>query len=107
MGSNKTAFESVANSGRSYYSSNTTNTDGKTAIQAFRSFPNNFLLSGYIRGSGIYDRNTNGYYRSSTASSSSDSYRMTMYLNDAFVYPGTIYSYKYMGSSARCLVSNQ
>ena len=99
----KTAYEDTPNSGYAYYSSNTTNTANKTATQACRSFPNNFLYSGYFNTSSAYYRGSYGYYWSSTASSINYSYRL--YLNSSVVTPGTDSSYKYDGFSIRCTAS--
>ena len=88
---------------KAYYNNTTTNAAGKTATAAFRSFPNNFLYSGYFYTSSAYDRGSDGYYWSSTANSYYRSYYLR--LNDFYVYPGTDYTYKNSGYSIRCIVS--
>ena len=101
----KTAYEDTPNGGMSYYSSNTTNTAGKTATAALRSFPNNFLYSGYFNTSymsSAYDRGSYGYYWSSTARRNSDSYYL--YLYSSSVVPGTSSGNKGSGLSIRCTV---
>ncbi len=100
----KTAYEDTPNSGYAYYSSNTTNTANKTAIQAFRSFPNNFLYSGYFYTSSANDRGSGGYYWSSTAYSLNSSYSLS--LDSSLVSPGTGYYNKYLGLSIRCTASD-
>ena len=99
----KTAYEDTPNSGYAYYSSNTTNTAGNNATKAFRSFPNNFLYSGYFNSSSASSRGSYGDYWSSTASNYYVSY--TLCLNTSNVYPGTYGNNKGNGSSIRCTVS--
>ena len=99
----KTAYEDTPNNGNAYYSSNTTNTAGKTATAAFRSFPNNFLYSGYFNTSSAFSRGSNGCYWSSTALSYVTSYYL--YLYSSYVLPGTNLNAKYNGYSIRCTAS--
>ncbi|MDO4747210.1 MAG: FISUMP domain-containing protein [Candidatus Saccharibacteria bacterium] len=99
----KTAYEDTPNSGYAYYSSNTTNSANKTANQAFRSFPNNFLYSGRFNTSSAYGRGSYGYYWSSTAYGSYGSYYLRLYSSN--VNPGTDGINKYYGYSIRCTVS--
>ena len=99
----KTAYEDTPNSGTAYYSSNTTNTAGKTATAAIRSFPNNFLYSGGFGTSSASHRGICGNYWSSTAGDSYRSYLLT--LSSSIVSPGTDSNYKYSGYSIRCMVS--
>ena len=68
-----------------------------------RSYPNNFLYSGYFNTSSAYNRGGGGYYWSSTAYSSFISYRLR--LGNTTVCPGTEYSDMYYGYSIRCMVS--
>ena len=98
----KTAYEDTPNSGYAYYSSNTINTAGKTADAALRSFPNNFLYSGYFLTSSARNRGSYGSYWSSTADSYGNSYNL--YLNSSNVYPGTLNVRKGNGRSIRCTV---
>ena len=100
----RTAYEDIPSSGYAYYSPNTTNTTGKTATAAIRSFPNNFLYSGSFRTSSDYNRGSGGYYWSSTAYNSYGSY--SLYLNSSYVYPGTNLYNKYFGPSIRCTVGS-
>ncbi len=87
-----------------YYNNTTTNSAGKTAIQAFRSFPNNFLYSGYFDSSSADYGGIFGNYWSSTARSNYDSYRLT--LHSTYVSPGTYNDNKYSGYSIRCLAGS-
>ncbi len=77
---------------------------GADMSKIYRSYPNNFLYSGYANSSSVNNRGSYGYYWSSTASNYGSSY----YLNlvSSLVYPGTDYSSKFYGRSIRCLVSN-
>ncbi len=98
----KTAYEDAPNNGYACYSANTTNTAGKTATAAIRSFPNNFLYSGYFNTSSASNRGSGGNYWSSTAYNNSNSY--FLYLGGPSVFPGTNYSSKNSGQSIRCTV---
>ena len=100
----KTAYEDTPNSGYAYYSSNTTNTAGKTATAAIRSFPNNFLYSGVFYTSSAYNRGSDGNYWSSTAYNNYNSYYL--YLYSSYVLPGTYNYDKYYGQSIRCTVGS-
>ena len=78
-----------------------------TASQAsnnWRSFPNNFVYSGYWYGSSARDRGYNGFYWPSTAQNNSGAYRL--YLDSGSV--GTESSgNKYSGFSVRCVAPVQ
>ena len=70
-----------------------------------RTYPNNFVCSGYIHGSTL-QRGSYSVYWSSTAESSAYAYGFT--LSNDIVYPGTNTNFnggKYTGRSIRCLVS--
>ena len=69
-----------------------------------RSFPNNFLYSGYFNGSSATSRGSYGYYWSSTAYINVSSYYLN--LNSSNVYPGSRYFNKYSGQSIRCVASS-
>ncbi len=99
----KTAYEDTPNSGNAGYTTDTTNTTGKTATTAFRSFPNNFLYSGYFGTSSAAIRGSYGSYWSSTADDNIGSYGL--YLSSSNVYPGTGYNTKNGGRSIRCTIS--
>ncbi|MDO4747444.1 MAG: hypothetical protein Q4A70_03880, partial [Candidatus Saccharibacteria bacterium] len=66
-----------------------------------RSYPNNYLYSGYVNGGSLNIRGSYGYYWSSTAYNSYSAYYL--YLDSSNVYPGTSYNYKYYGRAVRCL----
>ncbi|MDO4747469.1 MAG: hypothetical protein Q4A70_04015, partial [Candidatus Saccharibacteria bacterium] len=66
-----------------------------------RSYPNNYLYSGYVSGGSLDGRGSYGYYWSSTAFSSNGAYRLT--LGRSSVYPGTDRNNKYYGRAVRCL----
>ena len=69
------------------YTTSETNSNSKTALQMIRSYPNNFIRSGYISDSSISGRYSLSVYWSSTTSSSSKAYRFLE--NGQLVYPGT------------------
>lgn len=52
---------------------------GNIMSNRFRSFPNNYLYSGYLYGSSASNRGTYGYYWSKSASSYSSSYSLRFY----------------------------
>ncbi|MBR2836997.1 hypothetical protein IKE79_01415 [Candidatus Saccharibacteria bacterium] len=70
-----------------------------------RSHPNNFILSGFLRNSTIFNRGyTGGHYWSSTSNSEANSYLLTFNVND--INPGADSNYKSLGLTIRCLASN-
>ncbi len=69
---------------------------------ALRTYPNNFVYSGRVSGSSVYDRVSYGYYWSSSAYSSGSAY--LLYLRIAHVHPGTSNGNKYSGRMVRCVV---
>ena len=89
--------------GYGYYGNSVTNTVGKTATAAFRSYPNNFLYSGSFRTSSVYNRGSYGNYWSSTVKDSYSSYNLN--LGSFRATPGTASTYKFVGCSIRCTVS--
>ena len=86
---------------RPYY---TSTPEGSDTSNKLRAYPNNFLYSGRFNTSSAYVRGSCGFYRSSTAGSSSDSY--SLYLCSSYVYPGTNYYHKGSGQSIRCAVGS-
>ena len=90
-----------------YYSSTTTKpyytgtTEGTPVSNALRSYPNNFVYSGYVYDSRVSNRSFCGYYWSSSAGSSGGAYYLDLCSSD--VYPGTDYNNKYNGWLARCV----
>ncbi len=100
------------------YSSTTTpywagNTEGINASKVIRTYPNNFLYSGYVVNSSVSYRGSNGRYWSSTAASSNGSYALSLdgpnplYQDGPSVYPGTNNDVKSRGRSIRCLISTE
>ena len=75
---------------------------GTEMSKIFRSYPNNFLYSGYFNTSSADYRGSYGNYWSSTALNNYNSYRL--YLNSTNVYPGTRNYSKNYGLSIRCVV---
>ncbi|MBR5046253.1 hypothetical protein IKX73_01330, partial [Candidatus Saccharibacteria bacterium] len=69
-----------------------------------RTFPNNFVYSGYVDVSSVNGRGGNGFYWSATAYSGNIAYGFTFYSTG--VYPGTYNSIKYYGRAVRCLVGS-
>lgn len=84
-------------------SSSTTPT-GAEMSKTLRSYPSNFLYSGYVYTSSVLNRGSYGRYWSSTALNYYNSYNL--YLNSSNVNPGTNYGNKYRGFSARCLIGS-
>ena len=79
---------------------------GAVMSKAFRSYPNNFLYSGYFNTSSAKNRGGYGYYWSSTAYNYNDigaSYFLS--LLSSRVSPGTNRMTKYSGLSIRCTAS--
>ena len=75
------------------------------ASNRWRSFPNNFVYSGYWYGSSAYSRGNLGYYWSSTALNTD--YAYYLYFGSGSVDPGTNGSGKDGGNSVRCVAPVQ
>ena len=76
--------------------------DAGTAMsKVYRSYPNNFVYSGYVNGASVYNRSSRGVYWSSSAYSSN--YAYYLYFYSSSVGPGTDNNSKYYGWSIRCL----
>ena len=71
------------------------------ASNRWRSYPNNFVYSGYVYGSSVYDRNSRGSYWSSSAYYSN--YVYDLRFRSSYVDPGTSFTYRYFGGFARCV----
>ena len=71
-----------------------------STVANIRKYPNNFLYSGYVDGSSVYYRGSNGLYWSKSAYNSSKSYFLSFY--SRLVTPSGV-SNKYSGFSVRCL----
>ena len=86
--------------------SSTSSTDPTGAVMSsrYRSYPNNFLYSGYFNGSSATNRGSYGYYWSSTAYDYSNSYRL--YLHSSYVNPGIYNDYKDYGVAIRCTLGS-
>lgn len=74
-----------------------------TSSKKWRSFPNNFLYSGFANNSDINGRGSRGFYWSSSAYNAYNAYRL--YLDSSDLYPGTSNYGKFNGFSVRCVVS--
>ena len=81
-------------------------TEAGPVDKKIRTWPNNFLYSGYVNGSSINNRGTGGYYWSSTTGATIKAY--SLFFSAAPVYPGSIGSgnngaNKYSGRALRCI----
>ncbi|MBR2836823.1 hypothetical protein IKE79_00525 [Candidatus Saccharibacteria bacterium] len=109
-GTGTTAYMSNAGGGLSYYGTNTTSTNtnskftGKIGTAVFRSWPNNFLFSGYQYGASTNNRGAGGFYWSSTATSTQYADALCFRTLDAS--PGTSSSDKHDGFSVRCVTGS-
>ena len=73
---------------------------GKAMSLIYRSYPNNFVYSGYVYGSSVSYRNSSGSYWSSSASSGR---AYSLSFSSSSVYPGASNYSKYSGGMARCV----
>jgi hypothetical protein len=69
-----------------------------------RTFPYNYVYSGYYTDSKASHRGGHGLYWSSTAFS--DNASLDLYLDDSQINPGTCHGNKYYGRSIRCMIRN-
>lgn len=83
---------------------NQSSTAGTTQSKVWRSFPNNFLYSGYAGNSDINYRGSDGYYWSSSAYNANLAYRL--YLYSSYLLPGTDGYGKYYGLTVRCVLGS-
>ena len=81
---------------------NNSNT-GSAASNKLRSYPNNFVYSGYVNGSSVSNRGSNGRYISSSAAS--QTYPSYFYITSSRVDPGASGGavYKSIGYTIRCV----
>ena len=79
-------------------------TEAGPVAAKLRSYPNNYLYSGYVSGGSLNDRGSYGFYWSSTANTNINAYYL--YLNSSRVSPGTYNVYKYYGRALRCIASS-
>ena len=86
------------------YPNYTGNPEGINASNKLRSYPNNFLYSGYVDSGSVNSRGSGGYYWSSTAFSYNFAYYLDLISSN--VYPGTVFLNKFSGRSIRCLVGS-
>ena len=92
----------TGNTSGEYYTLNTNANAGSTSVSTgLRSYPTNFLYSGYFNTSSAYTRGSGGLYWSSTASNANGSYYQSLYSTVAN--PGTTNLNKYYGFPARCV----
>ena len=92
----------TGNTGGEYYSLNTNaNAGSSSSSVGLRAYPANFLYSGVFSSSSVDYRGSIGYYWSSTANNSTDSYSLR--LGSTSVRPGTYNLSKRSGYSARCV----
>ena len=75
--------------------------EGTTASNALRTYPNNFIYSGYLPGTGIRNRNSYGYYWSASANGNTSA--NVLFFASYFVYPGTDSNIKWTGKAIRCI----
>lgn len=78
-----------------------TGDEGATVSNILRAYPNNFVYSGYAGNSSIYTRNYYSTYWSASGGNTFSSYYL--YFSIDSVNPGTNYSNKSFGRTARCL----
>ena len=74
------------------------------ASQRWRTFPNNFVYSGYTTSSTGTNRGSSGFYYSSTACYNAYAYYLEFYASS--VKPGTTYDTKSAGYSIRCVAGS-
>ena len=95
----------TGNTSGEYYTLNTNANSGSTSVSiGLRSYPTNFLYSGYFYSSSARSRGSDSSYWSSTASSAN--YLYSLYLGSTAVRPGTTSSNKYFGFSVRCVAGS-
>ncbi len=92
----------TGNTNGEYYVLNTNANSGATDTSTgLRSYPTNFLYSGYFNTSSAYYRGSGGSYWSSTAYGANRSYYLS--LSSTYVGLGTDYYSKSYGNAARCV----
>ena len=92
-----------ANYSSNIYPHYTSASEAGPVADKLRSFPNNFLYSGLFNTSSANSRGSGGYYWSSTANNTFNSYYLL--LNRSYVLPGAVINLKHLGYSIRCTVS--
>ena len=96
------ALLDIALGGTGSSSNSSTDPTGAVMSSRYRSYPNNFLYSGYFHGSSVYS--SSGDYWSSTARSSGGSYYL--FLRNSDVSPGTSSDNKFYGHAIRCTLGS-
>ena len=91
----------IALGGTGATSKSSTTPTGATMSSLWRSYPNNFIYSGYVDGSSVYSRNSYGYYWSASGLSSGNAYFLRLSSSD--VLPGLGSLGKYYGRMVRCV----
>ena len=98
---------SGSNSGGFYYLGTQlgATTSNETSSQIWRSYPNNYIYSGYYDNYSTSDRGTASYYWTSTANNSTTVYALSS--NSTTIDPGRTASgiYKYQGRTVRCVAT--
>ncbi len=94
----------IALGGTGASSSSSTTPTGATMSGLWRSYPNNFVYSGYVRDSSVYARNSDGYYWSASGNSSNYAHYLLFYSTS--VSPGTGRYVKFLGKMVRCLIGS-
>ena len=79
-------------------------TEAGSVDKKISAWPNNFLHSGYVAGSSINYRGSEGYYWSSTAYNSSYAYHLRF--SSLYVYPGGSGDFKSSGRTLRCIADS-
>ena len=77
---------------------------GDIVNNRFRSFPNNFLYSGYLEGSSAFNHGWNGYYWSRSVYS--DTYSYNLHLSSTVLNSSNLSLSKVTGFSVRCLIGS-
>ncbi len=93
----------IAFGGTGIHSNSSSTPTGVILSSIHRSYPNNFILSGYMSGESFYYRNTFGDYWSASGVSSSDAWGMNFYFSE--VWPGLLNRNKYYGRAVRCITN--
>ncbi|MBR3176160.1 hypothetical protein IKF26_02060, partial [Candidatus Saccharibacteria bacterium] len=98
---NGTLPSNYSSSARPYYDGDN---EAGPVSKLVRSFPNNFLYSGYVLTTSMNLRATGGLYWSSTTDGATGSF--ILYFRNSFVRPGVNSYNKYYGASVRCMVGS-
>ena len=87
-----------------FYALNTAINNGatdSTASNKLRSYPNSFVYSGLVNGASVSQRDSHGYYWSSSANDNSNAYYLDFYWG--VIYPHVHFNGKYYGWMVRCV----